>query len=166
MLAAMGDGLFTYLAVMVEIIAYEDKYQPQFRQLNLEWLEKYNLAETHDFEVLNNPRKAILDAGGFIYLAMHNNEVVGTAALAKLQEGIYELVKMTVTPGYRGKGIGNILIQHCLTKARQLNADKVLLYSNSQLQTAINMYEKFGFKHIPVTGSPFVTADIKMELSL
>lgn len=151
---------------MVHIIAYDDKHKPQFRLLNLEWLEKYNLAETHDFEVLDDPRKTILDEGGFIYLAMQNDEVIGTAALAKMEEGIYELAKMSVAPEHRGKGIGNILIQHCLDKARQLNATKVLLYSNSQLQAAISMYEKFGFKHIPVVDSPFVTADIKMELSL
>jgi len=151
---------------MIHIIAYDDKYQPQFRKLNLEWLEKYNLAETHDFEVLDDPRKTILEEGGFIYLAMHEDGVIGTAALAKMEEGVYELAKMTVAPQHRGKGIGNILIQHCLDKARQLNATKVLLYSNSQLQAAISMYQKFGFKHIPVVDSPFVTADIKMELSL
>lgn len=151
---------------MVHIIAYDDKHKPQFRLLNLEWLEKYNLAETHDFEVLDDPRKTILDEGGFIYLAMQNDKVIGTAALAKMEDGIYELAKMSVAPEHRGKGIGNILIQHCLDKARQLNATKVLLYSNSQLQAAISMYEKFGFKHIPVVDSPFVTADIKMELSL
>lgn len=151
---------------MVEIIAYDDRYLSQFRLLNLEWLEKYNLLEAYDVEVLDNPRKKIIAEGGFIYLAIYNNEIVGTAALAKMEESVYELVKMSVAPQHRGKGIGNILIQHCLNKAQQLNATKIILYSNSQLQAAIHMYEKFGFKHIPLADSPFVTADIKMELSL
>jgi len=151
---------------MVEIIAYEDKHQPRFKELNLEWLKKYDLLETHDVEVLDDPRHTILDDGGFIYLAIQGDDVIGTAALAKMEDNVYELVKMSVAPEQRGKGIGNILIRHCLDKAHQLNATKVILYSNSQLQAAISMYEKFGFKHIPVVDSPFVTADIKMELSL
>ena len=45
-------------------------------------------------------------------------------------------------------------------------AEKIFLYSNSQLQTAISLYKKYGFEHVPVTGAPFLTADVKMELSL
>jgi hypothetical protein len=34
------------------------------------------------------------------------------------------------------------------------------------LQTALGLYEKFGFQHIEVLDSPFETADVKMELHL
>ena len=30
---------------MISIIVYENKYQPDFKRLNLEWLEKNNLTE-------------------------------------------------------------------------------------------------------------------------
>jgi GNAT superfamily N-acetyltransferase len=73
---------------------------------------------------------------------------------------------MAVAPSARGKGISRLLMEQCLGKAKQLNAICILLYSNSQLKTAIALYEKYGFKHIPVTDSPFVTADVKMELYL
>ncbi|HWB24411.1 MAG TPA: GNAT family N-acetyltransferase [Chitinophagaceae bacterium] len=150
---------------MIEIIDYEDRYHEDFRQLNLEWLEKYQLIEEHDFEVLNNPLE-IIAGGGCIFLARLNKAIIGTAALVKMTEGIYELVKMTVTPHMRGAGIGKILIEHCIEKAKQLNAEKIILYSSTKLQTAVMMYEKYGFKHIPLINSPFITADIKMQLSL
>jgi GNAT superfamily N-acetyltransferase len=151
---------------MVEIIEYQDRYYNNFRQLNLEWLEAYHLAESHDFEVLDDPRKQIIDRGGYIFLAAMGGNIVGSAALAKTGDGIYELAKMSVAPALRGAGIGKILIEHCLQKAKQVNATKIILYSNSQLQPAIKMYEKYGFKHIAAIDSPFVTADVKMELSL
>jgi len=47
-----------------------------------------------------------------------------------------------------------------------LNAEKITLYSNSQLQTALQLYEQFGFIHVEVKDSPLLTADVKMELSL
>ena len=55
---------------------------------------------------------------------------------------------MYVAPAYRGKKYGEMLLQHCIAKAKQINASKIILYSNSKLQTAIQLYERFGFKHL------------------
>ena len=151
---------------MVRIIDYQDKHHEAFRKLNLEWLEKYNLAESHDLEVLDDPKSTILDRGGVIYMAEDNDQLVGSAALIKEEEGVYELAKMAVDPGWRGLGISKLLIEKCLDTARSLNAKKVTLYSNSQLQTALNLYKKYGFYHIPNENSPYVTADVRMELNL
>jgi len=151
---------------MAFIIEYEDKYLDDFKRLNIEWLEKYGLAEQPDFDMLNDPKATILDGGGHLFLAMEDGVVIGSAALVNEHDGVYELAKMAVDPAARGKGIGKILIEHCLQKAKDIQAKTILLYSNSQLTTAISMYEKYGFKHIPVVDSPFVTADVKMELSL
>ena len=151
---------------MVEIINYSDEYADDYKQLNLEWLNKYNLVETHDLEIINDPRGMILDHGGYIYLARSDDEIVGTAAIVKEGEGVFELVKMAVNAAFQGKGISRMLIEKCLNKAKELKAKKVFLYSNSQLTRAIALYKKYGFVHIDASDSPFKTADIKMELSL
>jgi N-acetylglutamate synthase-like GNAT family acetyltransferase len=151
---------------MIEIIDYCDEYANDFRALNLEWLEKYNLTESHDLEIINHPKEKILDDGGCIYLARANNKIVGTAGLANAGDGVYELVKMTVAPAFQGKGISRMLMDKCLAKAKELNAKKIFLYSNSQLTTAISLYKKYGFEHVDATDLPLLTADVKMELSL
>jgi N-acetylglutamate synthase-like GNAT family acetyltransferase len=151
---------------MIEIIDYSGEYANDFRDLNLEWLDKYNLTESHDLEVINHPKEAILDRGGYIFLAREGDKIIGTAGLANEGDSIYELVKMTVAPEFRGKGISKMLIEKCLEKARELKAKKVFLYSNSQLQTAISLYKKYGFVHVDASNSPLVTADIKMEMTL
>ena len=150
----------------VNIIEYSSPYQPAFRSLNLEWLDKYNLTESHDLMVLDDPQATILDRGGFIWLAIADNKVVGSAALMKEHDGIYELAKMAVTADYRGKGISKLLIETCLAKAKEIGAKKLSLFSNHQLQTALKLYEKYGFYHVEVEDSPFETADVKMELIL
>ena len=151
---------------MIEIIEYADGYANDFKQLNLEWLDKYNLTESHDLEILNDPHTTILDGGGCIYLAKADDKIVGTAGIANEGDGVYELVKMAVAPAFRGKGISKLLIEKCLNKAKELKAKKVFLYSNSQLTTAIALYKKYGFVHVDASDSPLLTADIKMELSL
>ena len=67
----------------LNIIEYSSQHQPDFRSLNLEWLDKYNLTESHDLMVLDDPQATILDRGGFIWLAISDNKVVGSAALIK-----------------------------------------------------------------------------------
>ena len=151
---------------MIEIINYSGEYANDFRDLNLEWLEKYNLTESHDLEVINHPKETILDKGGYIFLARDGDRIVGTAGIANEGDSIYELVKMTVAPAFRGQGISKMLIEKCLDKARELKAKKIFLYSNSQLQTAISLYKKYGFVHVDASNSPLLSADIKMELTL
>ena len=151
---------------MLEIIDYSAEYANDFRDLNLEWLEQYSLTESHDLEIINHPKEAILDKGGYIFLARDGVKIVGTAGIANEGNFIYELVKMAVAPAFRGKGISKMLLEKCLDKAKELKAKKIFLYSNSQLQTAISLYKKYGFVHVDASNSPLLTADIKMEMTL
>jgi putative acetyltransferase len=151
---------------MIRIIAYERKYHGDYKRLNLDWLEQYHLTESHDLEILDNPEEKIITPGGCLFLALDNDKVIGTAGLMKENADKLELVKMTVDPAYRGHGIGKQLLEHCLVKARELNANKIFLYSNSQLKTALKLYEQYGFAYVTVTDSPLLTADVKMELNL
>ncbi|MFI5188056.1 MAG: GNAT family N-acetyltransferase [Chitinophagales bacterium] len=150
---------------MIEIIDYSDEYANDFKDLNSEWLYKYNLAESHDLEIINDPKGMILDRGGYIYLAKAGDKIVGTAGLANEGNSVFELVKMSVVPAFQGKGISKMLIEKCLNKMRELKAKKIFLYSNSQLTTAIALYKKYGFVHVDASNAPLITADIKMELS-
>lgn len=147
-----------------EIIEYEDRYQQDFKRLNLAWLDRYDLTESHDLLVLNDPVGTIINRGGFIWLAKAGDEIVGTAALMNEGHGIFELAKMSVTEKWQGKGISKLLIETCLNKAKEIGSKKLTLFSNHQLLTALKLYEKYGFRHVEVKDSPFATADVKMEL--
>jgi len=150
----------------IEIIVYDEKYQSDFKKLNLEWLDKYHLTESHDLMVLNDPKGTILDRGGFIWLAKAGDKIVGSAALMNEGHGIFELAKMCVGQDWQGNGISKILMETCLKKAKERGVKKLTLFSNHQLQTALKLYEKYGFKSVEVKDSPFETADVKMELEL
>lgn len=150
----------------IEIIEYQEKYHSDFKKLNLEWLDKYNLTESHDLLVLNDPQGTIIDRGGFIWLAKAGDEIIGSAAIMNEGHGIFELAKMSVAEAWRGKGISKLLMETCLQKAKETGGKKLSLYSNHQLQTALKLYEKYGFKHVAIKDAPFLTADVKMELEL
>lgn len=146
------------------LIDYQDQYQEDFKNLNVKWLDRYNLKEPVDLEVLNDPRGTILESGGVIYLIQYQQQIVGSAALIHEHEGIYELAKMAVADEHQQRGVSKVLLEKCITKAKELKAKKVILFSNHQLKAALGLYEKYGFQYVPVVESPFLTADIKMEL--
>ena len=150
----------------IEIIDYDEKYHADFKRMNLEYLDKYNLTETHDILVLDNPGEIILGKGGFLWLAKAGEEIVGTVGIMPEGHGIFELIKMCVAESWRGRGISKLLMDTCLQKVKELGGEKLILFSNHQLQTALKLYTKYGFKNVEVTDSPFETADVKMELEL
>ena len=81
----------------ITIQPYEDRFAQDFARLNIEWLEQYFYVEEYDKQVFADPEGHILHKGGFIFMALIGEEPVGTVALIKRDEGVYELSKMGVT---------------------------------------------------------------------
>lgn len=69
---------------------------------------------------------------------------------------------MAVTEKYQGLGIGEKLLVHCINKANQLKIKSLVLYSNTQLSSAIHLYKKFGFNEIELESGLYQRANIKM----
>lgn len=151
----------------MEIISFEPKYAKDFRDLNIAWLEKYFWVEPHDEEVLGKPEKYIIEPGGNIFFVRENEKIIGTVALMKIEDGIFELTKMAVVPAAQGKKIGQNLMVHTLDFAKSQGWKKLIIWSNRKLENAIYIYRKHGFTEIPIEGkNPYARGDIKMELPL
>ncbi|MFT3681442.1 MAG: GNAT family N-acetyltransferase [Ferruginibacter sp.] len=150
----------------LKIILYENRHQPDFERLNRQWIEALFTMEPLDEYVLKNPFEAILQKGGVILMAEYDGVIAGTVALRKLNSGEYEFTKMAVDENFRRKGIGDALCRSSLEVAKALGVEKVILYSNRKNKEAIMMYEKTGFKHIPVEKGVYERADVKMEIDV
>lgn len=148
----------------IKIVEFQTEYRDDFKNLNIEWLQKYFVVEPFDEQQLSNPETEILDKGGKIFFVKDGDRIVGTASLLK-EHDIYELAKMAVTEDYKGKGIGNLLMEHCIAEAKKLGTKKLMLISNRSLTPALTMYEKYGFKEVPFEEEmPYERGNIKMEL--
>lgn len=150
----------------VHVVDYIPEYQPAFKRLNEEWITQYFKMEATDYKSLDHPDEYILNKGGHIFIALYNGEPVGACALIKMDNDMYELAKMAVSPNAKGKGIGFILGQACIAKAKELGAKKLYLESNTVLKPAINLYHKLGFKKITGIPSPYERCNIQMMLEL
>jgi len=149
----------------VEILTYRTEHQPWFEKLNRDWIEKYFWMEPIDFEVLQHPDEHIIKKGGTIFMGSYNKEIAGTAAVKLVEPGTYEFTKMAVDEKFQGKKIGKAIAEAAIKWSKDSGAKRIILYSNTKLETAIAMYRKLGFKEIPLDG-PYKRSDIKMELTL
>ncbi|RDI53460.1 GNAT family N-acetyltransferase [Flavobacterium glaciei] len=147
----------------VSIIPFSPAEKEAIKTLNLEWLQKYFRVEPKDEIVLSDPQGQIIDKGGIIFYAKYKDEIVGTVSLIKIDNTTYELSKMAVTDGVQGLGIGKKLMLHCIAVAEEKEMEKLILYSNRKLLSAIHLYDKFGFVEIPLEDGVYERADIKME---
>ena len=149
------------------IIPYTRELSQNFRDLNLEWLEKYFYVEPHDKDLLERCEEMIIDKGGYIFFYQEEKKILGTFALIKIKNNVFELGKMAVTESDQGRGIGQKLLFFCLGFSKAKKWEKLVLYSNTKLKNSIFIYKKFGFKEVSLeTENPYERGNIKMELML
>lgn len=151
----------------MEIITWQTQYAEEFREMNLYWLNEFFWVEAHDEEVLGNPEKYIIKPGGMILFVKEQEEILACVALMKIENNVFELTKMAVKPAYRGKKIGNQLLEATVKYAKEQNWESLIIYSNRKLENAIHLYRKFRFVEIPIEAdNPYARGDIKMRLNL
>ncbi len=144
----VNEGLKQKSIDEVNIVPYKRKYKSDFAKLNYEWLEKYfntEKGEAEDNRLLNNPEREIIKKGGEIFFALLNENVVGTCAVLKIDDSIYEIAKMGVTEKAQGKQIGKKLALTAIGYAVEKGASKLRLYTSSKLTAAQNLYRVLGF---------------------
>jgi ribosomal protein S18 acetylase RimI-like enzyme len=150
------------MTATIDIITVEPRYAADFKQLNLEWLERLFRVEPIDVEVLSRPED-IVRAGGAIWLARQGNAVIGCCALIAKGDGAYEVSKMAVTSNAQGQGVGRRLLDVAVQGFSRTGGSLLFLETNSALKTAIALYESSGFKHRPrPEPSPYERADVYM----
>lgn len=92
--------------------------------------------------------------GSVYWIAEVNGTMAGGCGIYPtpgLPEGYAELVKFYLLSSWRGKGIGRMLMEKCFESAQQLGYRQLYLESLPELEKAVSMYLKSGFRHITHT---------------
>ena len=152
----------------LKIVEFDAECADQFKSLNLVWLERYFWVEPIDVEVLSNPEERIIKPGGMVFFALLDGAVVGTCALIRHTDGLFELSKMAIADNHQEQGIGTQLLSHVIEWARYRSIKTLFVETNTVLERAVRLYQRVGFREITLasSNSHYHRTNLKMELNL
>jgi len=102
-------------------------------------------------ELTNNPGTELLIAvspdnkiaGGVVYFS--NMQYYGSGGTATKEQNAAGFRLLAVDPLTRGQGIGKLLVNECIRKAKDKKLSPVIIHSTKAMQVAWHMYEAMGF---------------------
>ncbi len=150
----------------IEIIDYAPEYRDDFTRLNAEWMTTFFGKQLDNH--LDDPETSIINNGGFILFAQSDDKIIGTCAILKENNKLYEIADMAVAPEFRGRNIGKRLLNAAVEKVRVVGARQVYLVTSSKLTASIELFRTYGFRETGFDAelSVYEGSDIKMVLNL
>ena len=138
---------------MLEIIQAETSDQiAQVRTLFREyetWLGLDLCFQGFEAELAGLPGKYAKPGGGLL-LAHSDRKLAGCIALRSLGNDVCEMKRVFVRDGFRGQGIGNLLVERLIADAREIGYAKMRLDTYPEkMGKAVKLYSFHGFASIP-----------------
>lgn len=127
--------------------------------------KEYLEIQNYDDELKHLEKKYGLPYGR-LYLVYYNNEVAGCIGLKKIDEKNCEMKRLYVRPKFRGKQIGEQLIEKIIKAAKEIGYSYMLLDTLPFLKGAIYLYKKYGFYEIASYNNSPMDTSIYMKLDL
>ena len=91
-----------------------------------------------------------LEEFSYVFIAYHEQKAVGCIAMKNPVNGVIELGRLYVLPEYRNLGVATKLLKVIIKKAKQMDGVKLILDTYERFESAVKLYEKFGFKKIAI----------------
>lgn len=147
----------------MRIAEYEKKYKKDFIELNTRWVERFFKMEQEDREILYHAED-FLEKGGMIFFAVEGKRVLATCMAFPVEDTIWEICKLAANEKDQGRGAGTAVFRACINYAERHGAKKITLISNHILKPALHIYEKMGFRRVPLSrGNEYKRADVQYE---
>ena len=103
---------------------------------------------------------------GRLYLVYCDEKLAGCIGLRKIDSQNCEMKRLYVRPQFRGRKIGNLLVEKIIDDAKKIGYSYMLLDTLPFLKSAIHMYKKYGFYEISSYNDSPMDTSIYMKLNL
>ncbi|MFA6394079.1 MAG: GNAT family N-acetyltransferase [Patescibacteria group bacterium] len=110
-------------------------------------------------------RKTYIKNGGEFIVATLNNKIIGMGALKRIDKITAEIKRMRVKPEFQGRGIGKMILDKLIEKAKEVGCKKLVLDTGIKQVPAQGLYQSRGFKEYK-RGEIFGQNTIYYELSI
>jgi GNAT superfamily N-acetyltransferase len=133
------------------------------------YAREYGLDTTFEPYVAKPLSDFVLSGSGRLWIAEEGGRILGSIAVVDAEEGVGQIRWFLLAPEARGKGLGWQLVQVALAYCRERQFRHVFLWSFSDLDAALTLYERAGFaaterKKLPMWGAERI--EVRMDLDL
>jgi len=132
-------------ALQLRIVPLRAEHAPGFRALVADTLREYGFDPDPQLDPDLADAAAIYEA---VWVALVEDEVVGSVALRRLGASEVELKRMYLRPRLRGRGVGRKLLQMAIAWAREHRIERIALDTTQEMQAARRLYEANGFTRV------------------
>ena len=106
----------------------------------------FNLDVEHEVNFTMNNLDKFAEPDGRLLLVEVDGEIAGTISLRKIREDAGEIKRMYVKPKFRGKKLGNLMVEKVISISEENGFSKLFLDTSLFISSAVSLYKKFGFK--------------------
>jgi GNAT superfamily N-acetyltransferase len=97
------------------------------------------------YDDLTRIEQEYLNGGDFL-IATIGKEIVGMGAFRRIDDQTAEIKRMRVEPAYQSKGIGGLILDDLIKKAKAAGYWRLILDTNEKMQVARHLYQNRGFR--------------------
>ena len=134
----------------VQLRQFRPSDQDVVWQLHIRGLEQYGVRLNAEFipgrdEDLARIEDEYLKGGDFLVATM-SDVAIGIGAIRKIDSGTAEIKRMRVEPAYQGKGIGSLILDSLVERAKSLGYTRMILDTTERMVVAQHLYQSRGFR--------------------
>ena len=151
--------------------SYPEEIAPLFSEYtqhlmdNSPEIAEYLSMQNYDEEVKHLEHK-YAEPYGRLYIVFCDGKAAGCIGLRKMDSQRCEMKRFYVRPEFRGHRIGHMLIEKIIDDAKTIGYSHMLLDTLPFLESAIHLYQSYGFYEIPIYNDNPIESSIYMQLEL
>ncbi len=155
----------------ISLRQFEDKDESEVYNLHVEGLrsagtftEDPQARVTLDADLKRIKAEYIDNRGDFL-VVLTDGKIVGMGAIRNVDQETGEIKRMRVKPELQGQGIGKIILDKLIDRAKELGYKKLILDVAEKSEIARGLYESRGFKEYK-RGEFYGDASVYYELAI
>lgn len=136
----------------VLITAFVDPWLPEV--VELLWEMRRELDHIYgEVTISPPPQDEFLGPRAGFLVVRYQGRMVGCGAIKPWDQSTAEVKRVYVTPSFRRKGIGRLIMDGLEGKAIELGYKKMFLETADRQRDALEMYSRLGYRRVPCHGN-------------
>ena len=143
----------------IQIFQYKESHLGAIRLILTEYMKfianeiikppwQFNVDIEHEVDFTMNNLDKFAEPDGRLLLVEVDGQIAGTISLRKIRGDCGEIKRMYIKPEFRGKKLGNLMIEKVISISEENGFSKLFLDTSLFMSSAVSLYKKYGFKEI------------------